>query len=439
MSGVKQKNLAASLAIIVLEALFLLGNYSVEGVVILVLLAVYLLVQNVFTVKEEGTYGISDFLGGYIGAGLTGLLLMGLTGSQVYRMVEAQVEIVGFIILGLLALVFWMFTGWLRKGNVILRFLAFAVTYVGYLLVLLSMGLQISWETLCLLTLATVLVFALAQYIQNHYGGMVRKSTFNWMHLFLLAVVVVGAIWPNYLSELLLSVQRLPMLDFWPLYLLIAVILLFAAVALVCSIADKKSGVPAYDVTVVLAALFHVLLVPFAQAFFSPFLLVFIVLLLVLDAVVFFRSSKEEEKTATLGKTTFRVNNLLLVGGVLALTVLYLALLYGRILPAIALAASAVVLFFLRKAGSGVDGTLFWIVAVLLIGLVGILWCSVTQRTISACALIFCVCVISAFSQAVLGVRNAKQPRPEKGLKLTVTLATALLVVVVGLNGNFWG
>ena len=415
MSGVKQKNLAASLAIIVLEALFLLGNYSVEGVVILVLLAVYLLVQNVFTVKEEGTYGISDFLGGYIGAGLTGLLLMGLTGSQVYRMVEAQVEIVGFIILGLLALVFWMFTGWLRKGNVILRFLAFAVTYVGYLLVLLSMGLQISWETLCLLTLATVLVFALAQYIQNHYGGMVRKSTFNWMHLFLLAVVVVGAIWPNYLSELLLSVQRLPMLDFWPLYLLIAVILLFAAVALVCSIADKKSGVPAYDVTVVLAALFHVLLVPFAQAFFSPFLLVFIVLLLVLDAVVFFRSSKEE------------------------VTVLYLALLYGRILPAIALAASAVVLFFLRKAGSGVDGTLFWIVAVLLIGLVGILWCSVTQRTISACALIFCVCVISAFSQAVLGVRNAKQPRPEKGLKLTVTLATALLVVVVGLNGNFWG
>ena len=83
MSGVKQKNLAASLAIIVLEALFLLGNYSVEGVVILVLLAVYLLVQNVFTVKEEGTYGISDFLGGYIGAGLTGLLLMGRTGSQV--------------------------------------------------------------------------------------------------------------------------------------------------------------------------------------------------------------------------------------------------------------------------------------------------------------------------------------------------------------------
>ena len=278
MSGVKQKNLAASLAIIVLEALFLLGNYSVEGVVILVLLAVYLLVQNVFTVKEEGTYGISDFLGGYIGAGLTGLLLMGLTGSQVYRMVEAQVEIVGFIILGLLALVFWMFTGWLRKGNIILRFLAFAVTYVGYLLFLLSMGLQSSWETLCLLTLAAVLVFALAQYIQNHYGAMVRKSTFNWMHLFLLAVVVVGAIWPNYLSELLLSVQRLPMLDFWPLYLLIAVILLFGAVALVCSTADKKSGVPAYDVTVVLAALFHVLLVPFAQAFFSPFLLVFIVL-----------------------------------------------------------------------------------------------------------------------------------------------------------------
>ena len=66
--------------------------------------------------------------------------------SQVYRMVEAQVEIVGFIILGLLALVFWMFTGWLRKGNIILRFLAFAVTYVGYLLFLLSMGLQSSWE-----------------------------------------------------------------------------------------------------------------------------------------------------------------------------------------------------------------------------------------------------------------------------------------------------
>ena len=91
----------------------------------------------------------------------------------------------------------------------------------------------------------------------------------------------------------------------------------------------------------------------------------------------------------------------------------------------------------MRKAGNGVDGALFWIVAVLLTGLVGILWCSVTQRTISACALICCVCVISAFSQAVLGVRNAKQPRPEKGLKLTVTLATALLVVVVGLNGNF--
>lgn len=436
MSGVKQKNLAASLAIIVLEALFLLGNYSVEGIVVLVLLAVYLLIQNVFTVKEEGAYGISDFLGGYIGAGLTALLLIGLTGSQVYRMTEAQVEIVGFIILGLLVLVFWMFTGWLRKGNVILRFLAFAVTYVGYLLVLLSMGMQSSWETLCLFTLAVVLVFALAQYIQNRYGAMVRKSAFNWMHLFLLAVVVVGAIWPNYLSELLLSVHQLPMLDFWPLYLLIAVILLFAAVALVCSIADKKSGVPACDVTVVLAALFHVLLVPFAQSFFSPFLLVFIVLLLVLDAVVFFHSSKEE-KTATLGKPTFRVNNLLLVGGVLALTVLYLALLYGMILPAIALMASAAVLFFLRKSGSGVDGVLFWIVAVLLTGLVGILWCSVTQRTISVCALICCVCVISAFSQAVLGVRNAKQPRPEKGLKLTVTLATALLVVVVGLNGNF--
>lgn len=47
MSGVKQKNLAASLAIIVLEALFLLGNYSVEGIVVLVLLAVYLLVQKI--------------------------------------------------------------------------------------------------------------------------------------------------------------------------------------------------------------------------------------------------------------------------------------------------------------------------------------------------------------------------------------------------------
>ena len=191
MSGVKQKNLAASLAIIVLEALFLLGNYSVEGVVILVLLAVYLLVQNVFTVKEEGTYGISDFLGGYIGAGLTGLLLMGLTGSQVYRMVEAQVEIVGFIILGLLALVFWMFTGWLRKGNVILRFLAFAVTYVGYLLVLLSMGLQI------LIKSPIMAVWAVIKIIRKSWTLSAITAGFI-LALLVMMLVILGLVIPRF-------------------------------------------------------------------------------------------------------------------------------------------------------------------------------------------------------------------------------------------------
>lgn len=54
MDIVKQKNLAASVAAIGLSALFLLNRYSVEGLCILGILALYLLLRTVIGAGKTG-------------------------------------------------------------------------------------------------------------------------------------------------------------------------------------------------------------------------------------------------------------------------------------------------------------------------------------------------------------------------------------------------
>ena len=437
MDIVKQKNLAASVAAIGLSALFLLNRYSVEGLCILGIWTLYLLLRTVIGAGKN-RYGISDFLGEYVGGTLIALLLIyycqsfSLMDTIENRMMDEDT----FIAIPLLLACF-LVTRWLLKKKLVFQILAYVITFIFYYSILQSSAslpgdMQLTYVLMPVA--CVILLFALMQNIQNKYAGKVSNTAFGFLHLLLAVAVLLFTFNREFLNQMVMLLRFTMGMPSWPVPSVLITTLLFVIAAFVTYRCDKKQNSPLYDTSVVIAVLIHVLAVPFCLANQSEFLPVFVVLLLALDMVVFFRKEKTAEK-ALGSKWKVRENDLYLVGGSLLLACLYLSFLANALDIMLVIVLSIILLIYLARSGKGTGGTAFWVVLIAVYGLFTAMVCGhnavMPGEFARELLCIICLCVPFIFGIYIVSVPNREKPLPERGVKLFLSILCIILLFMV--------